>query len=113
MQTDALRPPLWREVTFHSIGDHGIEFGKRITLGRDAASARRIPTRNETARFGARLNLKGYFAHGEKTSPRLTQGQFVKTNTLAHTTEHDELHGKVDFQDLDLEECVHGTAAIV
>jgi hypothetical protein len=73
MQTDALWPLLRLEISAHGIGDHRVQFRERIALRGDAAAAWRVPARDVTAGFRARLDLENDFsnrAHAEKLSAR-------------------------------------------
>jgi hypothetical protein len=63
MQTDALGPLLRLEVTAHGIGDHRVQFRKRISLRSDAATARGVPARHVTAGFRTRLHLENDFTN--------------------------------------------------
>ena len=107
MQADALRTILWIEVTVHRIGDHGVQFGERITLRGDSATPRRIPARDVTTGFGARLDLENDFNnldHGRKLNPRPGFRQPARGDRAAPQTAPD---GEVDFQVFDFEERVH------
>lgn len=77
MQTNALGPLLRLEITADGVRNHRVQFGKRIALRGDAAAARRIPARNVTAGFGARLDLENDFTHGKKL-----RANCIKVNEL-------------------------------
>src|SRR5882724_11856240 len=71
MQADAFGPFFRSEVTAGGIGDHRVQFRERISLRGDAAAAQRVPARDVTAGFRARLGLKDDFnnrAHAGKLS---------------------------------------------
>src|SRR5438067_13413031 len=67
MQTDAFWPLLRLEVTAHGIGDHRVQFCERISLSGNAAAARRVPSRDITARLRARLDLENDFSNRAHT----------------------------------------------
>lgn len=75
MQPDTLGTLAWLKIARDSIGDHKIQFSKRIALRRDASAAGSVPARHIAASLCARLNSKDDFRRVDHVSRILRQGR--------------------------------------
>ncbi len=53
----------WLTVSFHRIGDHGVQLGEGIALGGDPAALRIVPSGDKATGFRARAYAKSDFTH--------------------------------------------------
>ena len=66
MQANETRSIIGLKVAADGVGNHGVEFDQRFSLGGDSAALWRVPSRDEAAGFTARLNSEGDLVHGSK-----------------------------------------------